>query len=173
MGSVKGKCFGKQRRKRFVKSFDSWVKEGYIFRQRSVAPRQYFWKICKNLLNISIQQCKQFLETEHQNMHSRKANCGMHLSLKICFYVPGKKVHNWWKELWELFCKSRILCNKGLCNAIFISLLISKLFCTNGCASNILQPWSKNRPYGIWGKGVELIPLQKYLFRHWEWCCAN
>jgi hypothetical protein len=37
MGSVTGKCINKKRRKRIVKSFDSWAKEGYIFRQRSVA----------------------------------------------------------------------------------------------------------------------------------------
>jgi hypothetical protein len=37
MGSVKGKCIDKYQRKRIVKSFYSWAKDGYIFRQRSVA----------------------------------------------------------------------------------------------------------------------------------------
>jgi hypothetical protein len=37
MGLAKGKCTNKQRRKRIVKSFNSRVKEGYIFEQKSVA----------------------------------------------------------------------------------------------------------------------------------------
>jgi hypothetical protein len=33
---------------------------------------------------------------------------------------------------------------------------------------NFLQPWSRKKPYGIWGEWGELVPLQKYLLIGWE-----